>query len=106
VPLPSGGKLSRRGDRATVNVTCAAACSGTVSAFPVRGARAAAAAKPLAARRFSAPAGKAVKVTLRFRGAALRKARKAKAIRLVVSTGTQKRTLVLRRRELPGHEPA
>lgn len=97
VPLPSGGKLSRRGDRATVNVACASACAGTVSAFPVRGARAAA-AKPLAVRRFSAPAGKAVKVTLRFRGAALRKVRKAKAIRLVASTGKEKRTLVLRRR--------
>src|SRR4051794_25791236 len=36
VPLPSGGSLSKRGDRASVKVTCGAACSGLVQAYAVR----------------------------------------------------------------------
>jgi hypothetical protein len=100
VPLPSGGSLSRSGSSASVKVTCPAACSGVVRAYPAaRGTAATAAAKkPLAKARFKAPAGKAVKVKLRFKGAALRKVRKAKAIRLVVDTGTAKRSVVVRKR--------
>jgi hypothetical protein len=98
VPLPSGGHLSRRGDTASVNVKCAIACSGFVRAYPVtRGAgHAAAASKPLAKARFKAAAGKAVKVKLRFRGAAQRKVRKARAVRLVVATGSAQRTVTVR----------
>ena len=95
VPLPSGAKLSKSGTTASMNVTCASACSGVVSAFPAKGASAAA-AKPLAKKRFKAAAGKRVKVTLRFRGAALRKVRKAKAVRLVASVGKSRRSLVAR----------
>lgn len=99
VPLPTGGKLARDGSSASVKVTCAAACAGTVRAFPAGGSKAsAAAARPLASARFKARAGKPAKVTLRFPGAARRRVRSAKAVRLVVSTGKAKRTVVLRRR--------
>jgi hypothetical protein len=84
-PKPKGAKFSPSGGTASLNVTCGAACSGTVSAYIASGARGAA-AKPLATAAFKAPAGKAAKVKLRFRGAALRKVRKAKALRLVVKT--------------------
>ena len=104
VPLPSGGKLSSEGDSASVDVTCGAApCTGLVRAYPIGGIRRAA-AKPLATARFHAPAGKAVKVKLRFRGAARRRVRKAHAIRLVVSAGDAKRSVTVRApRRATGH---
>jgi hypothetical protein len=97
VPLPSGGSLSRRGDSASIKVRCSATCSGTVSAYPARTARAAA-AKPLAKARFSAPADKAVTVKLKFRGKQVRRVRKAKAVRLLVDTGTAKKSVLVRSR--------
>ena len=97
VPLPSRATLSKRGNTASVNVTCAAACDGTLKAFPAAGVRGAA-AKPLAKKRFHVGAGKTVKVKLRFRGAALRKVRRAKAVRLVAQVGKSKRSLVARAR--------
>jgi hypothetical protein len=100
VPLPSGGSLSRRGDSASIEVTCPVACNGVVRAYPApRAARAAtAAAKPLAKAHFSAPANKAVKVRLRFRGTAARKLRKARAVRLVVDTGSARKSVLVRAR--------
>ena len=98
-PVPSRAKLSSRGDRASVDVTCPAACRGTVRAYAApRGARAAAAAKPLASARFNAQAGRRVTVRLRFRGAARRKVRRAKAVRLVIDTGAAKSIVVARAR--------
>jgi hypothetical protein len=74
---------------ASTVVTCAAGCTGTVKAFAVGGGgapRAAAAAKALASKRFTAPAGRATRVALRLSPRARRAVRRAGGVRLVVTT--------------------
>jgi hypothetical protein len=94
--VPAGAKLARDRRSASVQVKCAAACTGTVSAYPM-GARIARGPKPLAKRKFKAPAGKAVTVKLTFRGKALKTARRSKALRLVIESGGTRKTVVARR---------
>jgi hypothetical protein len=99
IPIPTNASLSAKKGTASVQVTCAAACSGTVSAYPASGRSAhKAAAKPLARAKFKARPGKLVTVKLRFKGAALRKVRKAKKLKLVVDAGGKKKTLTVRAR--------
>ena len=102
--VPRRGSLAPDASKASVKVTCAAGCSGTVRAYAARARSAAAsgaavgrsAARPLAVRRFSAKPGRPAKVTLRFRGAARRAVRRAGAVRLVVTAGGATRTAIAR----------
>jgi hypothetical protein len=105
IPLPSGAaKLAPSAASATVPVTCATACSGTVSATPLAGGKArSAAARVLARARFKAGAGKRTRVTLHFSRAARRAIRRAGGVRLkIAATATggraAQRTLTLRLR--------
>jgi hypothetical protein len=82
--------LSRRLDKAFVTIVCATSCGGTVTASVAR--------KPLAKRGFAAEAGRPERVTLRFRGKALKAVRRSKAVRLVVRSGQAKRAIVATRR--------
>ena len=97
IPIPPKAKVGKGGKSASLKLECAAACSGTVKAFPARGAKASATArKPLATKRFTAPAGKPVTVTLRFRGKARRAVRRAGTVRLVATAGGDRQVAVAR----------
>jgi hypothetical protein len=97
IPMPGKAKVGKGGKSASLKLRCAAACSGTVKAFPVRGAKASAAVrKALASKRFSAPAGEPVTVTLRFRGKARRAVRRAGAVKLVATAGGDRHVVVAR----------
>jgi hypothetical protein len=98
VPLPAPAKdpqralrvagtprLDARRGRATVSVACAAGCAGRVDAYIK--------SKRVATKRFTARAGRATKVTVRLDAKA---ARRAKAVRLVVSAGGAKTTVTAR----------
>jgi hypothetical protein len=99
IPLPGKAEVGNGGKSASLRLACAAACSGTVKAFPAaRGAKASAAARrPLAAKRFSAPAGREVTVMLRFRGKARRAVRRAGAVKLVATAGGDRHVVVATR---------
>lgn len=79
VPAVSATKATVTASSASATVTCASACSGTVKVF-------AAGAKPLATRRFQAPAGKATRVTVKLSRAARRAVKRAGGVKLVVAT--------------------
>jgi len=97
IPLPGTAKVGKGARSASVHLECVADCAGTVKAFAARGAKASAAArKPLATKRFTAPAGKPVTVRLRFRGKARRAVRRAGAVRIVASAGGDKHVVVAR----------
>jgi hypothetical protein len=89
VRVPRRAKLAPNASKASVQVTCAAGCSGTVRAY-------AAGPAPLAKRSFSAKPGRATKVTLRFRGPARRAVRRAGGVRLVVTAAGARRTAIAR----------
>lgn len=91
--------LSPRGDKASVEVSCPGGCAGTVKAYAAAGAKASSSAsRPLATKRFRAPAGRPRKVVLRFAGPARAAIRKAGAVRLVVQVGETRQSLVARTR--------
>jgi hypothetical protein len=113
--VPRRASIAPDGSKASVKVECPAGCSGTVRAFaagprsaatahavrrslegPHVAGRGRSAARPLAARRFSAKPGRPAKVTLRFRGAARRAVRRASGVRLVVTAGGVTRTAIAR----------
>jgi hypothetical protein len=91
-PVPRRAKLSRGADRASVSITFAGGCAGTVRAYAL-GAR-----KLLAQRPFHVAGGRTATVRVRFRGAARRAVRRAGGVRLVVDTGTARRSIVARLR--------
>lgn len=96
VPLVPASTATATTKSASVQITCPAACSGTVKAFAAsRGARAAG-AKPLAVKRFRLAAGRKTRVTLAFRSRARAAVRRAGAVRLVVTTGRTNRAVTAR----------
>ncbi|HEY6760555.1 MAG TPA: hypothetical protein VI318_13735 [Baekduia sp.] len=89
-------RLDARRGRATVTVACAAACSGTVSAYAPGARTAKAAAKPLAVQRFTARAGRPTKVTVRLSAAARRRLHGRRTLTLVVAAAGARTTVVAR----------
>ena len=102
IPIPPGaGRLSPSAATATVPVTCAADCKGTVTATAAGAKPRAAASRVLARKTFKARAGRAKPVTLRFKPAARRAIRRAGGVRLTIAAsapgrGTTRRTVTLR----------
>ena len=102
LPLPpKAGKIAPGAASATVPVTCAADCSGTVTAKALGGGKArAAAARVLARKAFTARAGQATRVTLRFKPAARRAIRRAGGVKLTIAASsvgkTARRSVTLR----------
>lgn len=99
VPLvaQSSAKVDAKG--ATVTVTCAAGCAGTASVVASGTSARAAAVKPLATARFTAPAGKPTKVRVKLGAKARRKLRRSRRATLRLSfTKPTRRTQTVRLR--------
>jgi hypothetical protein len=83
----TSSRAALKGSTASFRQSCAAACTGTASVFPAgAGARAAAKRKPLARTRFKLRAGATRAVRLKLSRKALRAARRARGLRIVVAT--------------------